>query len=327
MTREATAANLRLLVLHDQAATYLPSLQVRFPEIAIEVCGVADEVSDALARIQPQVVLSYKCRGLPGPAHRPIHDCPSVAWVHVGGAGVEHLMPWDPERLTLTNSAGVCSPFMAETVVGAILMLNFGFPVYIRQQQRKLWEQRDWRTITEQTLLVVGLGRIGQAVAAKAKAMGMTVIGIRNDQTPMDMVDELLPPSALHDALARADFVGVHTPLTETTRGLIDAAALAAMQPHAYLINTARGPVVEETALIAALQKNQIAGAYLDVFEQEPLPPDSPLWEMENLVISPHIADAVADWPDRFAAFFSDNLDRWLKGEALVNVVDPARGY
>lgn len=325
--RPRDPADLRVLVLHDRPDLSAAGVQARFPALSLETCTRADAVPAALARVRPQVVLSYKCPGIPGPAHRPILDCPSVEWVHVGGTGVDHLLGWDATRIALTNSAGVLSPFLAETVLGAILMMNFGFPRYLRQQREKRWQGHPWRPLAGQCLLVIGLGNIGRKVAAKAKGQGMRVLGIRTNPAPLEEVDELLPLSDLHRGLTQADFVTLHVPMTAATRHLIDAAALARLRPHAVLLNTSRGPVVDEAALVAALQDGKIGGAYLDVFEQEPLPPDSPLWSLDNVVISPHVADSVADWQSRFAAHFGDNLERWLRGAPLTHVVDPARGY
>jgi phosphoglycerate dehydrogenase-like enzyme len=316
-----------LLILHDRPDTYLTMLRERFPEMPIEACSQADGIEEALREQQPLVVLSYKCSDLPAPVHRPILDCPSVEWIHVGGAGVEHLVPWDPVKVTLSNSSGILAPFMAETIIGAILMLNFGFHRYLRQQATHHWQGHSWRPLAGQTLLVLGLGNIGRRVAAKAKGQGMRVIGVRNRPQKPEEIDELFPMSRLKEALAAADFVALHLPLTDDTHHLIDAEALSAMRSSAYLINGARGPVVDEQALVEALRNKEIAGAYLDVFEEEPLPAASPLWDLENVVISPHVADSITDWEERFARFFADNLERWLKGAAVANVVDPARGY
>jgi phosphoglycerate dehydrogenase-like enzyme len=152
----------------------------------------------------------------------------------------------------------------------------------------------------------------------------MRVIATRRTQAPSPEVDELHPPEALLDLLPRADVVSLHVRLTEATRHLIDARALVAMRPGALLLNTARGPVVDEPALIEALAGGHLGGAYLDVFEEEPLPPSSPLWRLPNVIITPHASDAVHDWAHRFAMLFADNLERWRRGEPLLNVVTPS---
>ena len=325
--RERAQKDCPLLILHDRPELYLSKLRQRFPEMPIEACTAADGIEEALQKHQPLVVLSYKCKGLPAPVHRVILDCSSVEWIHVGGAGVEHLVPWDPVKVTLSNSSGILAPFMAETIIGAILMMNFGFHRYLRQQAAHLWQGHPWRPLAGQTLLIIGLGNIGKRVAAKAKGQGMRVIGVRNRPQKPEDIDELFPMTRLKEALAVADFVALHLPLTEDTRHLIDSAALKAMRPSAFLINAARGAVVDQEALVEALGSGEIAGAYLDVFEEEPLPKESPLWDLENVVISPHAADTICDWEERFARFFADNLERWLKGAAPANVIDPTRGY
>ena len=317
----------RLLVIDDRCDLYFEALQTRFPDLTVEACTNADDVAHHLAALEPEVVFSIKGPSFPGALHRPVLDCPSVQWVQVGGAGVDHLLPWESAKITVTNAAGVLSPFMAEYVVGAILMCNFGFPTYWRQQREAHWRQRDWTAADGKTLLVVGLGRIGQQTARLAKAVGLRVLAVRRQLEAPESVDAVFPPDRLHEALQESDFVVLHVPLTEATRHLIDAAALARMKPSALLINCARGPVVDEGALLAALDEGGIAGAVLDVFAEEPLPTDSPLWSNERVIITPHVSDSVADWRQRFANFFADNLDRWLAGKPLHNQVDPSRGY
>lgn len=316
-----------ILLIDDRPADYQASLEARFPDQRFETCQTPEAVPQRLAEIAPEIVFSVKCPGLPGPAHRPVLDCPTLRWVQVGGAGVDHLPAWDPARVRVTNAAGVLSPFMAEYVIGAILMTNFGFPTYWHQQRESRWQQQDWTAAAGKTLLIVGLGRIGEQTARLAKAVGLRVLAVRRKAEAPEAVDELLPPERLHEGLVAADFVVLHVPLTETTRYLIDAEALACMKPSALLINCARGPVVDEAALLATLDEGRLAGAVLDVFAEEPLPPDSPLWSQERVIITPHVSDSVADWRRRFADFFAENLERWTAGQPLLNELDPIRGY
>ncbi len=327
MAEKEMRQDVTVLVVHDESETYLDDLKERFPHVNFVVCAAAADLDSALENEKPQVVLGYKCAGVPGPAHRQILDCPSVEWLHVGGTGVDHIMPWNPAKLAVTNCAGLLSAFLAESTLSAMMMMNFGFHRYMRQQAKKEWQPLPWRTIAGKTVLVIGLGNIGRRVAVKARAQGMKVLGIRNNPGPMEEVDEIFTHAQLPQALARADFVSLHVPMTPRTQHLIDAKALSHMKSEAILINVARGPVVDEAALIAALRENRIAGAYLDVMETEPLPVESPLWEMENVVITPHVADCVSDWRARFAGFFAENLSRWLKSERLARVVDVNRGY
>ena len=310
-----------VLVLHDRPEDFRDLLRERFADLSFTYAATPDEVPAALDEARPEVVFSIKQSGFPGSAHRPVVDFPGVKWLQVGGSGYEHLVPWDARRLTVTNCAGVLSPYLAETVTGAMLMLNGGLPRYLRQQAAGLWAPRPFRPIRGQTLLVVGLGQIGGHVAANAKALGMRVLGMRRRRDPHPAADEMLPPDALLDALGRADVVSLHLRLNEETRGLFGRPAFAAMKPGALFINTARGPIVEEAALVEALESGHLGGAYLDVFETEPLPPDSPLWRVENVVLTPHASDNVVGWPRLFADFFADNLERWRAGKPLRNLV------
>jgi len=318
----ASSGDCRVLVLHDRPADFRELLATRFPGLTIDYATSAEAVPAALERVCPEVVFSIKQEGFPAAGHRLAVDFPTVRWFQVGGSGHEHIQPWDGGRLTVTHCAGVLAPFLAETVTGAMLMLNGGVLRYLEQQRRGEWRQHFFRPLAGQTLAVVGLGQVGGRVAANAKALGMRVLGIRRRSTPHPAVDALFGPEALHRVLAEADFASLHLRLDDETRHVIDAAALSVMKPGSFLINTARGPVVDETALVAALESGHLAGAYLDVFETEPLPAESPLWHMKNVFLTPHVADSVPDWPARFAAFFADNLERWLAGEPLANVAE-----
>ncbi len=317
----------RVLLIHDRAEVHVDILQSRFPDLEIAICADQLALEDSLTRFKPEAVFSFKFNVNEPLPHEAIFNCESVRWVHIAGAGIDHVCPWDGDRITLTNSAGVLSPFMAEYVVSAMLMANFGFPTYKNQQRRREWRQHPWRPIDQRTVLLVGLGRIGARVAKRAKEIGMKVLGVRSKNEAVANVDEIYPPDELGDAAVRADFVCLHVPLTDNTRGLIDADVFQRMKPTAWLINTARGPVVNEADLIAALKENQISGAILDVFGTEPLPKESPLWEMENAWITPHVSDSIADWERPMCELFCDNLERFIAGKELMNVVDAGRGY
>ena len=271
----------------------------------------------------PEVVFSVKHPGFPGPVHAPIPAHPSVRWIQVGGSGFDHLAPWDAARVQVTNGAGVLAPYLAETVTGAMLALGCGFPNYAEQQRERRWRPAPFTPLRGRTLLVVGFGRIGECVARNAKALGMRVLGVRGRPAPHPEADEMHGPGALEALLPKADFVSLHVRLNPATRGLFSREAVAAMKPGACLVNTSRGAVVDERALVDALRSGHVGSAYLDVFETEPLPAESPLWSMRNVLITPHASDNVAGWPRRFAALFADNLDRWQAGEPLLNRVSP----
>lgn len=319
--------DVRVLVIHDRPEVHIDILETRFPDLSIAICRDRSAVKDMLDRYLPDAVFSFKFNVNEPLPHEPVFACASVRWVHIAGAGIDHLCAWDGDRITLTNSAGVLSPYMAEYVMSAMLMANFGFPRYRQQQAKRLWIQHPWRPIGQKTVLLAGLGRIGARVAAAAKQNGMRVLGVRSSNRPVENVDKLYPPGELADAAAQSDFICLHVPLTDATRGMIDAEIFQRMKPSAWLINTARGPVVDERALVPALKDGQIAGAILDVFGEEPLPADSPLWELDNVWITPHVSDSIADWERPMCELFCQNLARFIAGDPLQNVVDAGRGY
>ncbi len=311
-----------VLVVYDRPEEFRDILESRFCDIVFNYATSPGDVEGALAAANPEIVFSIKHLGFPGPAHRPIISHPSVKWLQVGGSGYEDFLGWDASRITLTSCAGVLSRFLAETVTGALLMLNGNFLTYVKQQKERVWRQHGFQPLCGQTLLIVGVGAVGGCVADNAKALGMRVVGTRRSKTPRASVDEMHAPEALPDLLGRADVVSLHVRLNDATTHLIDRQAIANMKADSILINTARGPVVAESALIDGLRSGHLRAAYLDVFDTEPLPADSPLWHIDNLFITPHMADSVSDWPRRFAIFFADNLDRWLADKPLLNVVE-----
>jgi phosphoglycerate dehydrogenase-like enzyme len=200
----------------------------------------------------------------------------------------------------------------------------------IRSQQAGLWDPFDIAEISNQTIGIVGYGDIGRAIATRAKAMGMTVLALRRrpDRSREDVcVDEVLPLSAKPELLSRSDYVAVAAPLTPETRGLIGEPELRAMKPEGVIVNVGRGPVIDEGALIRALQQNWIRGAALDVFDEEPLPAGHPFYALENVLLSPHCADHTPDWLPQAMRFFLRNFERFYKGEPLLNVVDKKAGY
>ena len=259
---------------------------------------------------------------------------PRLKWLHVFNAGVDH--PIYNEMLgrgvRLTTSSGTAAVPIAHSAIMGLLTLARHFPHWLAAQHRHAWDpmhQIDGlpRDLKGQTALVLGLGKIGSEIARIARALGLHVIGIRRGpRRPDDPVDELHPPGALRELAPRCDWLIIACPLTPETRGLVDAGLIAALPDGARIISISRGEIVKEDALIAALSSGRLAGAYLDVFEAEPLPPDSPLRDLPNVLISPHNAGASAGNAERLLALFLDNLGRWLRGDALVNEVKPGNG-
>jgi phosphoglycerate dehydrogenase-like enzyme len=216
---------------------------------------------------------------------------------------------------------------MAQFAVGAIIAFASRIIPYVRQQIAREWRQRHVESIRGKTVVVVGLGQIGRAVAEKAVLLGMRAVGVRANPKPEPGVAEVVGPERLHAALAEGDVVVVACPLTAKTRRSIGRGEFQAMKRGALLVNLARGGVIDEPALIEALGAERLGGAALDVFEQEPLPRESPFWGMENVLVTPHCISDVADWKREAGELFCRNLELWLAGRPLFNVVEPGRGY
>jgi phosphoglycerate dehydrogenase-like enzyme len=259
-----------------------------------------------------------------------------LRWVHSPAAAVHLLM--SPELVAsdvvVTNARDVHGPVVAEHALALMLALAKRLPSAMRYQQRHTWAQTElWsekpspREIAGATLAVVGLGSIGREVARRASALGLRVLAVREHREKGAESAEVFGPDDLDRVLAQADFVVLAAPLTPQTEGLINAARLAAMKRDAYLINVSRGPLVDEAALVEALRSGRIAGAALDVFEPEPLPADSPLWDVENLLITPHTAAVTERLWERHYDLLAENLRRYLAGEPLLGLVDKHRGY
>lgn len=273
---------------------------------------------------------------------------PHLAWVHSATSGVERaLTPAALARdVLVTNARGVFSRPIAEHVLLMILAVSRHLPQLLELQRERTWQPLEGRELRELTIGIVGYGSLGRSVASLASAFGSRVIAMRRrpdapdaqhardpgavdgDVFPFEpRLDGLVGPDGLQDLLAESDVVVLAAPLTPETEGMIDEAAVAAMKRDAWLINVARGRLIDDKALIRALRENRIGGAALDTFRDEPLPQSSPYWELSNVILTPHTAWSSARVLDRSVALFCDNLVRFSRGEPLRNVVDPAAGY
>jgi phosphoglycerate dehydrogenase-like enzyme len=317
---------MRVLLHYDQPELFRDLIAERCPDAELHCCKSYTDLPRALAEFAPQILfcIKFENRAYPRDA---VMACRSLQWVANGGAGVDHLMPWEPERLTVTNASGVASDTMAEYVIGGMLALSIGLPRLLRNKAARRWQFERVAGIAGRTVVIVGLGRTGRAVARLAKRLDMQVIGTRARPAATPDVDRVYPANRLHEALAAGDFVVISAPLLASTRHLVDAHAIDAMKRGAVLVDVSRGGIVDEAALIDGLESGQLGGAVLDVFEREPLPGDSPLWDLDDVIVTPHCSSVYDGWERRAAQMFCDNLERWRAGESLSNVVDPARGY
>jgi phosphoglycerate dehydrogenase-like enzyme len=253
---------------------------------------------------------------------------PKLRWLQSQSAGVEAQLYPSLRRsaVVLTNAKGIHAPYCAEHAFALLLGLARGLPHYLRDQAARQWRGRELIEIGGWTLGLIGLGGFGREMAQRGQGFGMYVLGLDPYcTTPPPHVDEQI--SDLDDLLSRSDVVMIACPHTPQTHHLIDARALALMKPSAYLISVTRGGVVDEAALIDVLRQQRIAGAGLDVFEREPLPKESPLWELDNVILTPHAAGRSQNRPGPTIELFCDNLRRYLEGRPLRNVVDKELGF
>jgi phosphoglycerate dehydrogenase-like enzyme len=260
-----------------------------------------------------------------------------LRWVHTASAGVEaNLFPaMCASDVMLTNSTGLHEVCIPEHVFGQMLLLARNFHEAQRMQQQHEWGRfqvitfgPSIRELHDSHLAILGAGPIGRNVARLAAAFGMHVrIMRRNASQVAPWAEAVVPPSALLDLLAWADFVVCALPLTSETRGLIGSDAFHAMRSSTFLINVGRGETIDDDALVDALRKGAIGGAALDAFRQEPLPPEHPFWDLPNLIITPHVSGYMPDYFQRALRLFEENLGRYLQGQPLRNVVDKSLGY
>jgi phosphoglycerate dehydrogenase-like enzyme len=257
-----------------------------------------------------------------------IRKLPRLKWIHLFSAGSDGALKDCPRRVTLTNSSGVNAVGVAEHALHLMLMLAKHGAEDCAHQQARRWQHQPTACLQGRTVGIIGLGRIGREVAKRCRAFEMRVIALKRSggQAGRD-VDLMLAPPQMKKLLTASDYVVLAVPYTPETKRFFGAPELAAMRPDAYLINVARGRVVDENALIEALREKRIAGAGLDVTIVEPMPPDSPFFDLPNVILTPHVGGAIADYIDRATEFFVDNLARYLAGKRRRNIVNRRRGY
>ena len=321
---------------------------VEHPGRVLVVGSTEDAPPPGLARIATAVDVTYAndvdavAAGLPGSdvvfAWRPRSGLLEPAWEHAGdvrwiqsaSAGVDGLLfpALVESHVVVTNARGVFDEPMAEYVLALLLAFAKGFVGMLERQREHRWEHRDTETLGGRHLLVAGVGSIGRAVGRRCRDQGMVVRGVGSASRGGDeLFLGVYGPDELASAVAWADDVVNVLPNTPGTYRLFDGEVFAAMRPHARFVNVGRGSTVDEGALTAALIEGRIAGAALDVFEEEPLPATSPLWDLPNVIVSPHMSGDFAGWREALVELFVDNLRRYLGGEPLRNVVDKDRGY
>lgn len=261
-----------------------------------------------------------------------ISRAPKLKWIQVISAGVDRWIDTDvwQSRVILTGVSGIHATPIGEFVMALMLMFAKNTPHGFKMMQTRRWRRYPTGTLRGKTVGIVGLGHIGREIARLSKSFGMRVMATRRSiKAPNEAknVDLVLPQAQMKRMLAGVDYVVLSTPLTPETRHIIGEPELKAMKPTAFLINIGRGPLIDEPALIRALDRKLIAGAGLDVTYAEPLPKESRLWDLDNVILSPHVSGGMEDYMVRATEVFCENLRRYLNGKKLLNIVNRKRGY
>jgi D-2-hydroxyacid dehydrogenase (NADP+) len=305
---------LRRLCIHESVETKIPKHD--FVDAFADLDLPAELVGDDESFDKSDAVASFK----------PREAFLDAGWVHCIRAGYDEFDTDAHERegVPLTNSAGIHGTTVGEIAVGYMISLARGHHIYRDYQNERTWYEPDYErpfTVENERLCVLGLGTLGEGITSRADALGMDVVGVRRSEEPVPGVSEVYHPDDLHEAIADARFVAVAVPHTPATEGMIGAEELDLMREDAYLLNVARGPIVDEDALVAALEDGTIAGAGLDVFTEEPLPEESPLWDFEDVIITPHRGSATNRYHLDIAELVAENVRRYQAGEELKNRV------
>ena len=254
---------------------------------------------------------------------------PRLKWIQTTGAGVDSLAPldWLPDDVTLTNNSGAHGVKAEDSCAMALLMLNSRMPEVLTNQRERRWDPVYSTPIAGKTAVILGFGDLGQGAGRAAKKLGLNVIALTRSGKSARPADRVYPVSRIDRVLPKADFLVVTTPLTPETRGLISRERLDLLQPHAGIVNIGRAPIIDYAALVDKLEKGDLSGAVLDVFEHEPLPADSPYWSVRNLVVMPHITCDDPRYIDQLFDTWFANFERFVAGKKLRNVVDRKLGY
>lgn len=310
-----------VLVYHRLADQYRQMIRQRFPELEVTAGFDRETLFKHLPGAEILIAWQFAVEAL--------EKATRLRWIQLTSAGADHLLEArDSLRHRLvTNTRGIHADIMADYTFGAIFMLLWDVPGLLCDQQEKRWINKYVSPLAGRTLGIVGVGAVGSEIARRARSFHMSVVGVKRSSIPVDGVEQMFGPDRLREMLHLSDFVVLLLPATPETCHMIGEPELRSMKRTSYLINISRGSVIEESALLRALQENWIAGAVLDVFEKEPLPPESPLWTLKNAILTPHISGNLQNYSERVMEIFSENYLRWKAGRPLLNVVDLEKGY
>jgi len=298
---------------------YFARLRATFPELTIDLVDHHSKVGPYIRNADILVTFA------PMLTDEVLRQAENLKWVQALGTGVDNLVDLPSLRrgVIVTNIKGIHGAAVSEATIMAMLGLSRDLPRAIRNQDHQLWERKPASLLEGKCVGVLGIGMIAKALAPRCKALGMTVVGITSSERTVAGFDRMYTREQLISAVRELDYLVVLIPYSSATRGIVDAALLSAMKPTSYLVNLARGEVVDEQALIAALESGRIAGAALDVFKQEPLPEGHPFWSMKNVIVTPHLGGFFDGYADRALPVVEENIRRFLAGDTakMTNIV------
>jgi len=307
-----------LLILDQFAEKYRRTLEPKFPELFIHAAKSKEEIGDFVEKME--VLLAFR---LPDELMK---KATRLQWIQSMATGVDYFinLPSLRKEILITSTRGMHGPQMSEMAFLHMLNLTRNYPRMLRNQDRRVWERWPQPLLSGKTVGILGIGVIAEELARKCKAFKMKVYGISKTAREVEGIDRFYGREELPRVAAEIDYLIVLVPYSPETHKIVNAKVLSAMKPTAYLINIARGQVIDEEALIEALKNRKIAGAGLDVFNEEPLPKDHPFWGMENVIVSPHVAGMSEIYAEQLLPIFEENLRRFLKGERrnLINRVE-----
>ncbi len=307
-----------LLILDSHADEYKRALEPEFPDLLIRSCETESEVGDFIKKAK--ILLTFRISdGL-------LRKAVNLDWIQALGTGVDAILslPSLPRGVLITSTRGIHGLQMSELAILLMLALTRRFQDTVRNQDKAVWDPWPGELLWKKQVGILGLGAVGEEIARKCKAFGMRVYGIDRASKQLDVVDRFFGLDGLLTVAREVDYFIVVVPLTRDTRGMVGTGVISAMKPGAFLLNLARGPVVDEKALIGALASGTLGGAGLDVFDEEPLPQSHPFWKMKNVIVTPHVGGTNTSYVEQVLPIFQENLRRYLKDErrTLVNVVE-----
>ncbi|HXW42403.1 MAG TPA: D-2-hydroxyacid dehydrogenase [Xanthobacteraceae bacterium] len=309
----------KVLIVDIHAEMYRDRLRAEFPELQFALFHAAAEVTGELADIDVMVMFGIEIRDAM------LQAAPRLQWIQSLATGVDHFLrcPSLKPDVLITSGRGVHGPPMREHVLYLMMAVSHDARRQVEDVQHRIWQRRLWRTLHGKTAVIAGTGIVGAAIGELLQALGMHVVGVSRAPRPAEGFDEMLPADRLIEAAAKADYLINVLPAAPYNFALFDAAVFVAMKQSAYYISAGRGQTVDETALLAALREGCIAGAGLEVFQTEPLPPDSPFWSLPNVFITPHVGGYVVEYEDFIMPLVIDNIRLFLAGRSgeMRNIV------